>query len=59
MMSLDEIREAMQDRRLRVLADKTGISYPTLLTVRDNLRANPRHDILKKLSDYFTSKEVS
>lgn len=56
MMSLEEIREAMQDRRLRVIATKTGISYPTLLTIRDDARANPRHDILKKLSDYFTGK---
>ena len=53
MLNLEEIRERLQDRRLRVVADKTGLSYPTVLNVRDNIRSNPTYEVLKKISEYL------
>lgn len=53
MLSLEEIRERLQDRRLRVIAEKTGLSYPTVLNVRDNIRSNPTYEVLKKISEYL------
>lgn len=53
MLSLEEIRERLQDRRLRVIAEKTSLSYPTVLNVRDNIRSNPTYEVLKKISEYL------
>ena len=53
MLNLEEIRERLQDRRLRVVAERTGLSYPTVLNVRDNLRSNPTHEVMRKISEYL------
>lgn len=53
MMTLDEIRHAMRDRRLDILSDATGISRQTLHEIRSNPDANPRYETLKALSDYL------
>lgn len=53
MMSIEEIREALMDRRLIAVAEKTGVSYGTLLAIRDNPDANPGIRILQVLDSYF------
>lgn len=53
MMTLDEIRHALRDRRLDIVSTATGISRQTIHEIRSNPEANPRYETLKSLSDYL------
>jgi hypothetical protein len=53
MLTLDEIREGLKDRRLLVVAEATGIHANTLREVRDNPLANPTYKVFKLLNDYL------
>ena len=52
-MKLEQIQKALRDRRLIVVAEATGISYGTLLAIRDNPDANPGVKTLKIIEDYL------
>jgi hypothetical protein len=53
MMTLDQVRAALMDRRLIVVASATGLHYNTLLDIRDNQQSNPTYSTIKALSDYL------
>lgn len=53
MMTLEQIRAALQDRRVSMIARATGLHYNTVRDVRDNDEANPTYKVLKALSDYL------
>lgn len=53
MLTLDEIRKGLKDRRLLVVAQATGIHANTLREVRDNPLANPTYKVFKTLNDYL------
>ena len=52
MLTLQQIRDRLADRRLQVVAQATGINHQTLWRIRDD-GGNPTHETLKKLSIYF------
>lgn len=52
MLTLDEIRARMKDRRVRRVAEAIGVHHQTIYNVMEP-GANPSHDTLKKLSDYL------
>lgn len=56
MMKLDDIKKALKDRRVSVVAKATGIHFNTIRDIRDKDSANPTYNIVTKLSDYL-SKE--
>lgn len=58
MLTLDQIREALRDRRLAKVAESTGLHYNTIREVRDNPDANPTYKVLKALSDYLTREKT-
>ena len=53
-MTIEQIRRALADRRLIVVAKSTGISYGTLLTIRDNPEANPSLKSMLLLEEYLS-----
>lgn len=53
MLTLEEIRGRLVDRRLRMIAEKVGVHYQTILKIRDRVEANPTYETVKKLSDYL------
>jgi hypothetical protein len=57
MKSLETIRILLQDRRVTAVADATGLSRPTIISIKDDPKANPSHDPVKRLSDYFEDQE--
>lgn len=59
MMTLQDIRNALQDRRLLMVAEATGLHYNTIKQVRDNPTSNPTHKVLNGLSEYLEPKEAS
>lgn len=56
MLTLDQIRTALRDRRLAKVAEATGLHYNTIREVRDNPNANPTYKVLLALSTYFESR---
>lgn len=59
MMTLEQIREALRDRRPGLVAEATGLHLNTVREIRDNPHANPTYKVLKALSDYLVQREVS
>lgn len=57
MMTFNEIKECLQDRRVSVVAEATGLHYNTIRDVRDNPNANPTARTLRKLSDYLEARK--
>ena len=58
MLTLEQIRSALQDRMPQRVAEATGLHYNTIREIRDNESANPTYKVLKALSDYIESKEA-
>jgi len=57
MRTLQQIREALKDRRLSVVADATGLHYNTLRQLRDDEDHSPSYDTVRKLDDYLEARE--
>ena len=53
MMTLNDIRLALQDRRIGLVAKATGLHVNTVRELRDNENANPSYRVLVALSDYL------
>lgn len=51
-MTLDEIREKLQDRNLRTVAEKIGVHYNTIYKIL-NGDVNVRYSTILKLSEYL------
>ena len=56
MMTLNQIRAALADRRADKVASATGLHYNTVRDIRDNENANPTWRVLKALNDYLTQQ---
>jgi hypothetical protein len=56
MMTLKQISDSLQDRRLTVISEATGVHWNTIRTIRDNPKANPTYQVMVKLSDYLGKK---
>ena len=57
MMTLEEVREQLLDRRIDMVADATGLHYSTVCDVRAGKNDNPSYKTVKALSDYFEGKQ--
>jgi N-acetylmuramic acid 6-phosphate (MurNAc-6-P) etherase len=53
MLTLELIRAQLQDRRLTVISEKTGLHPNTLRDIRNNADCNPSHRVLAALSTYI------
>tara|TARA_Y100000310_G_scaffold340391_1_gene435962 strand:+ start:563 stop:763 length:201 start_codon:yes stop_codon:yes gene_type:complete len=52
-LTLAEISEALKDRRLHVIAKRTGLSYPTLKRLSDGIDTNYNLDTLRTITAYL------
>jgi len=57
MLTLDEIKRSLQDRRLAVVAEATGLHYNTVRKVANEPNVNPSYVVIKALSDYLQNHE--
>ena len=53
MMTVDEIAEALKDRRIPVVARAIGVHHNTVSAIRDGKVKNPSHRVVSALSDYL------
>ncbi len=55
-MSLEAIREGLQDKRLLLVADATGISYPTINKLYKGDTQNYSYATVKAVSEYLNAQ---
>ncbi len=53
MLTLEQIRDKLKDRRLRVVAEEIGVSYPTILSIYQGRSKNPSYRIIGLLCEYL------
>jgi hypothetical protein len=54
MMTLEEIRKKLFDRRTTVVAKETGLTPNAVSTVRNRPEITPHYKTIVALSDYFS-----
>lgn len=54
MMRLEDIRNALGDRKVSRVADATGVNRQTIYTILKDPESNPTRKTLEALSDYFS-----
>lgn len=61
MLTLEKVREALQDRVLLTISKKTELSYDTVWRIANNRDKSVSYEVVKRLSDYLETadKEVS
>ncbi len=57
-LSLAEIRTQLKDERLLLVADATGLSYPTINKLATGEVSNYSYTTVQKVSEYLNSKEA-
>lgn len=57
MLTLAEIRTALADRRLNVVAKATGIHVTTIARIRDGVSLDPKSSVVAALSAYLESRK--
>lgn len=58
MMTLEQIREFLKDRRLTVVADACDLHYNTVRAIRDGEMSNPTYTTLARLEQYFKLQQL-
>lgn len=53
-MTLEQIRSALADRKVAVVAKATNVHPNTIRTIIKDSAANPTHRVIKALSDYLS-----
>lgn len=52
-MNYEEIQDGLQDRVLKVVAEKTDISERTLQRIKSGKTKKPQNSVLRVLSEYL------
>lgn len=52
-LTLNEIVNRLQDRNLKAVAAKSGVSYQTIYNIAKEINTNPNASTLSALSFYF------
>lgn len=56
MPDFEWIRQALADRRPKIVAEGTGLHVNTITDIRDGKNQNPKLDTLNKLADYLEAR---
>jgi hypothetical protein len=56
MMTLDQVREVLKDRKLKIVAQGSGLAYDTVRRVAAGSNKAVSYEVVKKLSDYLEGK---
>jgi DNA-binding Xre family transcriptional regulator len=53
LLSLEDIQLLLKDKRLYVVSEATGLSFPTLKKMADGKKENFTYKTIKAISDYL------
>ena len=54
MLTVAQIKEALKDRRLAIVAEATGLTRVSLNNIRNGTTKNPSYNTVVALSEYLT-----
>lgn len=54
MLTLEQIRDGLRDRKISVVSQETGISRLSLYRIANGVTNEPRHSTVMILSEYLT-----
>jgi len=57
MLDLAQVRTLLADRKPKVVAEATGLSYDTVWRVQKGETRAVTYDVVKRLSDYLENKQ--
>jgi transcriptional regulator with XRE-family HTH domain len=57
-LTLEQLRAALDDRNVEKVSERTGIHRNTIGAIRSGANSNPSYVTLKVLSDYLTGVTV-
>ena len=57
MRTLDQIREALSDRKTEIVAEACGAHYNTIREIQRNPKANPTWRVIQALNSYLDERE--
>ena len=58
-LSIKEIKDYLEDKKLKVISAKTGLSYPTLRNLAIGKRQNYTLGTLETISKYIINRETN
>lgn len=53
MMTIDEIKAALEDRKLSVVAEKTGLHYNVLYSLVSGRVKSPSYETVRRIQKYL------
>jgi len=56
MMTLEQVKAALQDRKLKAVAQATGLAYDTVWRVATGRMERVSYETVKALSDYLEGR---
>jgi transcriptional regulator with XRE-family HTH domain len=59
MLTLEQLRTALDDRNVEKVAERTGIHRNTIGAIRNGTNSNPSYATMKILSDYLVGAAVT
>tara|TARA_R110000803_G_scaffold28727_1_gene66174 strand:+ start:627 stop:818 length:192 start_codon:yes stop_codon:yes gene_type:complete len=57
MLNLEGIVARLQDRRVDVVHEATGLTKMTIINIKKGRQTNPKYETMEALSEYFESQE--
>ena len=57
MLTLEEIKHRLEDLKLTRVSEKTGVSYQTIVGIKNGHNVNPNYKAVLRLSDYLERTE--
>jgi plasmid replication initiation protein len=58
MLTLEQIRKALQDRRLDKVSKATGLHVNTIRNLRDRTDLNPSYKVYDAICKYLKDREI-
>lgn len=57
MLTIEQIKEKLQDRKISVISEALNISRHTIANIKNGSEVVPSYQTVKALSDYLEGKE--
>lgn len=58
MLTVEQVIERLKDRKLTVVAERTGLHYQTVLRISKGNFKEVSYSVIKSLSDYLTGGDT-
>ena len=57
MLTVEDVSQALKDRRMDIVSKATGLHVNTVIAIRDGNVKNPSYATMQRLSEYLEGKK--